>query len=698
MKISKIEIENFRLLKEFSIDLEDELSLVIGKNNTGKTSLLTILDRFLNESERTRFSFDDFNLDFRGTIRTLIQKRKLDEKITPVGIKLKLYIEYDEKDDLSNVSKVMMDLDPAINTVVLGFEYSISYKEILQLKQDFKEFKVKGSSPRKKDLSHFLKENHADYFRIHRKSFLYDSDKEKPNELVYLDLRQEKISLNKILRFKYISARRDVTNKEVDKSLSTQISKLYKRKETNEAQLQAIEEFKESLLKTDSNLSEIYGSIFEQIIKKVRQYGGVAEGDSLIKIMSTLQHRELLDGNTTVMYGHQKHELPEHYNGLGYMNLISMIFDIEILINEFKTSQKEDTADINLLFIEEPEAHTHPQMQYVFIKNIKALLKEEIKITDENRLQLQYVISTHSSHIVSESHFDDIKYLIRQGDNHVISKNVKALEDEYGKDQQEQNYRFLKQYLTLNRAELFFADKAILIEGDTERILLPAMMKKIDQESSGARKLLSQNISIVEVGAHSKVFEKFIDFIGVKTLIITDLDCGFQGGSEEDRKWKRCSASDSKVQSISNESLKYFLSASGKDNIEHYTRLKPEQKIVSKCKKKWSSDPNGIVKITFQTREKNYHARSFEDAFFHLNKEFILDEKSEFASLKKTYLKQYRDSEIDVFEFSEKAVSKKPSLAIEILLNSNTDEAGKEYSNWEIPQYIREGLDWLRLI
>ncbi|MBN70402.1 MAG: hypothetical protein CME32_14110, partial [Gimesia sp.] len=167
MKISKIEIENFRLLKEFSIDLEDELSLVIGKNNTGKTSLLTILDRFLNESERTRFSFDDFNLDFRGTIRTLIQKRKLDEKITPVGIKLKLYIEYDEKDDLSNVSKVMMDLDPAINTVVLGFEYSISYKEILQLKQDFKEFKVKGSSPRKKDLSHFLKENHPFFLKIH---------------------------------------------------------------------------------------------------------------------------------------------------------------------------------------------------------------------------------------------------------------------------------------------------------------------------------------------------------------------------------------------------------------------------------------------------------------------------------------------------------------------------------------------------
>ncbi|WP_257220263.1 ATP-binding protein [Phocaeicola dorei] len=53
MKIFKIQVENFRLLKNFSLDLEDELSLVIGKNNTGKTSILSVLDKFLNQSEKT---------------------------------------------------------------------------------------------------------------------------------------------------------------------------------------------------------------------------------------------------------------------------------------------------------------------------------------------------------------------------------------------------------------------------------------------------------------------------------------------------------------------------------------------------------------------------------------------------------------------------------------------------------------------
>lgn len=45
MKIKEIKVENFRLLKEFQLELEDDLSLLIGKNNVGKTSLLVVLDK-----------------------------------------------------------------------------------------------------------------------------------------------------------------------------------------------------------------------------------------------------------------------------------------------------------------------------------------------------------------------------------------------------------------------------------------------------------------------------------------------------------------------------------------------------------------------------------------------------------------------------------------------------------------------------
>jgi len=138
MKIKKIIVENYRLLKDFSIDLEDELSLVIGKNNTGKTSLLSVINKFINLNDKNKFSFDDFNLDFKEDLKSLIKSETIDEKTyQPKGIKLKIFIQYDESDNLSNISKIMMDLDPDNNVVVLGFEYVIALNDLKRLKKDF---------------------------------------------------------------------------------------------------------------------------------------------------------------------------------------------------------------------------------------------------------------------------------------------------------------------------------------------------------------------------------------------------------------------------------------------------------------------------------------------------------------------------------------------------------------------------------
>ena len=74
MVIRQIQVKNFRLLKEFTMEMENELSLVIGKNNVGKTSLLVILDKFLNQGDRKGFQYNDFNLDFRCQLKDLIEK------------------------------------------------------------------------------------------------------------------------------------------------------------------------------------------------------------------------------------------------------------------------------------------------------------------------------------------------------------------------------------------------------------------------------------------------------------------------------------------------------------------------------------------------------------------------------------------------------------------------------------------------
>ncbi len=701
MKIKQIHVSNFRILEDFKLDVEDVLSLVIGKNNSGKTSILTVIDKFLNQSDKNKFVFEDFNLNFIEQMKSMVEdKNSLSEvefNEAFYGIKLRLLVSYSDTDNLANIQRLMLDLDPDNDSIVLGFDYSLHYTEYLELRTAFREFKNREKAKKKdakklnknyteKKFKFFLKNNFDNFFNSNRKSIFYNQEIKEIDENNYVLIND--VNLSDIISFKYISARRDVTNKDTDKTLSIQTSKIYEKKENDENEAQKVEEFQDTIINTDAELSKIYETFFEDIIERIRTLGGIKEDDSLLSVLSTLQSRELLKGNTTVYYKHANNDLPENFNGLGYLNLISMIFEIEIKKYEFQKTKNDSPADLNLFFIEEPEAHTHPQMQYVFIKNVKTIIGKEIrkkiKSTVGNEIEikkdLQTIITTHSSHIVADSDFDSIKYLRIQNEK-VEAKNLKELKNRYEDDTKQ--YQFLKQYLTISRAEVFFADKAILIEGDTERILLPTIMKKLDIETKETDlrdkklPLLSQNISILEVGAYSQIFQLFIDFIGIKALIITDLD-------SVDADGKKCRVAEGKE--YSNSALRYFFSNA---NLIDLCNKKIEEKTVNKVEGNWVVDSTGFLCLVYQNLENAYNARSFEDSFIQLNKQFIIDNIATFNGIKNST--QFSDDTYDSYDLADNCIIKKTHFALDIIYNSNED-----LSNWVIPSYIKEGLLWLK--
>ena len=53
------------------------------------------------------------------------------------------------------------------------------------------------------------------------------------------------------------------------------------------------------------------------------------------------------------------------------------------------------------------------------------------------------------------------------------------------------------------------------------------------------------------------------------------------------------------------------------------------------------------------------------------------------------------DTSKDSYFLAGECVNKKPSFAMDILLNSESKD-GKEFANWSIPHYIKEGLEWLQ--
>src|SRR3546814_612329 len=127
--------------------------------------------------------------------------------------------------------------------------------------------------------------------------------------------------------------------------------------------------------------------------------------------------------------------------------------------------------------------------------------------------------------MANEARFEAMRYFLSVADGDGLRRSVvKDLRQGMG-NAPAPDREFLHQYLTLTRCDLFFADKAVLIEGTSERLLLPAMIRKTDAAAAGEPQLGSQYLTVMEVsGAYAHRFFDLLAFLELRTLIITDID------------------------------------------------------------------------------------------------------------------------------------------------------------------------------
>ncbi len=592
-----------------------------------------------------------------------------------IKIELKIYIEYDEHDSLERLSELMLNLNPEDNVVILSFGYELRPEKIDDLKTNFTRFQsIEGNS--KKTLIDYLKKNISTYYHKKIRSLEFG------NEVKSVVVK----NIDTIIKFESIGAKRRVSEEKNSYNLSTIVSSYYQKNVSQDAFLEKKEVLEASLSEIDETLNKHYPTTFEDLLNALKQFGINSQNStSEIQIKSDISSNSIITNNSAVVYEQSDYQLPENYNGLGYINLIYMILEIYNKLGEFKASDDKKDASINLLFLEEPEAHMHPQMQYVFIHHIKEMLANKSKELDIN---LQAIISTHSAHIASQSEFNDIKYFDISGENHI---EVKSL-SEFLEIESPDNIRFLKKYLTVKNSELLFADKAILIEGTTERLLLPFMMDAIDNvkvrvededtgefqevEKAIEDRLLSQYISVIEVGgAYAHIFKKLLKFLDIKTLIITDLD-SIKPEPITDKNgvsrtsWPSCPVAEG--EKTSNKAIEGFL---GEKSLAELINLSNDDKVVE-----------DLFRVAYQIPdvEDGYNARSFEDAWIEINEDFINSDQTSLSIF---------PEEVDVsgnsYSLAKKIDKKKTEFALDILF-STSDE-----NQWQTPRYIREGLEWL---
>jgi predicted ATP-dependent endonuclease of OLD family len=172
--------------------------------------------------------------------------------------------------------------------------------------------------------------------------------------------------------------------------------------------------------------------------------------------------------------------LPEDYNGLGYQNLILIVFklmsfrDAWMRVGKAGKALSGDTKrssliePLHLVLVEEPEAHLHPQVQQVFVRQAYSVLRNHEDLGDKPTVQTQLIVSTHSSHVAHERPFSSLRYFRRlpsRANADVPTSAVINLSEVFGPN--DETEKFVIRYLRAVHCDLFFADAAILVEGPT---------------------------------------------------------------------------------------------------------------------------------------------------------------------------------------------------------------------------------------
>lgn len=268
-----------------------------------------------------------------------------------------------------------------------------------------------------------------------------------------------------------------------------------------------IADFANALLGAHAGIKSARERLNDDFLKELSFLGDVLEGhisvsgsrgDTSVRLRQLLEKLELdlRDGDKTTTAN----------RGLGSNNILFMACELLLLDSE--------TEGYPLLLVEEPEAHVHPQRQL----RLMQFLQQRVAKARSDGQNIQILVTTHSPNLASAINLDNL----------VLLSGGKAFPLGVGKTfLSRSDYGFLSRFLDVTKANMFFARGLVIVEGDAENILLPALASLLGRDFS------LNGVSVVNVGGvglrrFSRIYQRSapdIDgIIPVKVACVTDLD------------------------------------------------------------------------------------------------------------------------------------------------------------------------------
>ncbi len=731
MNISSIYVQNFRKLQQCHIDFSKNTTLFVGPNNSGKTSAMDALGKFL---AGRGFVFNDFTISNRTAINAIGKEWTAENCKMPEDLvkwdnlvpMMDVWLEV-EHNEIHYVASIIPTLKWRRGK--LGVRLAFQPKDISKLFAEYREAYYSAARTTEavgrgkdavhinlypKDLCDFLDKKLTAYFSI--KSYVLDPEQslaEPPQSTPYSMECFTDNPLKGIIRIDMIDAQRGFSdpdsadeNERSRKQLSVQMRSYYDKhldpeKLPTSEDLEILEVTEQARGVFDKNLSDKFAPAISEL--EGLGYPGVT--DPKITITTKVSTSETLKHDSAVQYTLSKNDgtlkLPEKYNGLGYQNLISMVFDLMSFRDSWmrvgKARQEQDNTDtiepLHLVLIEEPEAHLHMQVQQVFVRKAYSVLRNHKFLKENINFATQLVISTHSSHIARETDFADLRYFKRIPECascNVATAKVINLSDVFGKE--DETDKFVTRYLQTTHCDLFFADAAILVEGSAESMLVPHFIKDHYPE------LHQRYISILSIsGRHSHRLKPLIDKLSLPTLVISDLDSAEPKGHHMTVRPERGKGLISSNYAIANWLIE-------EKDLDKLLDLGTKQKVIEyKIPYKYSiriayQTP---VKIDFKGTQTEALSSTFEDCMVYANYKLFKDlklEKDDAGNLLKkvnTALnaeKSFDDIHKQIYdELKTGKTDQKAEFALDLIYAIDP-------SKLTVPPYIAEGLAWLQTI
>ncbi|WP_224217903.1 AAA family ATPase [Streptococcus agalactiae] len=688
-------------------------SLIVGKNNSGKSTIVKLLNTLQNTKlgSRNIFKYTDFNLKMLSDWYRFNIDNKSKEDIESIDksdfpkLEFQLILGIDDENDLissfedililGGIETVGTHENQEVAEVTIDVKYEVAdvqsfLEELVKIKSSPREKIEQYDQGYQKELRYrkFLSLFSSNYFVLN----FYPIRRDEP---------AKEFSLSSLLKVATIEANTVKNDKTLSQAYNKIVSTYIKNNDIVEIDSLVGDINYQVKDMVDTNIKDILQSAVSSIESTKNLKMNLHPDVTLEKIFANSIIYEYQEGNNNI---------PESQFGMGYTNLMVIIAKIVDYIELY--SEKDINGSVNILCIEEPESFMHPQMQELFIKNISKAIAT--LLGKKQQLDtFQIIITTHSTHILnskiqSGNTLNNISYLGQVGVNNII-KNVSDDKIASGRDIDKKAYEYIKKYLRLEITDIFFADAVVLVEGVSEETYL---RYEIDRHSI----LKNHHVKVYRIdGAYAHQFISLLDLLGVRTVIFTDLDLkrsesekkvDIKDNAEPDVIPSNIPDLEEKYGGVAsslttNGTIQYFVKKLLNDDKAKYDKINSKIIEILTDKEELVVEYNNISMYS-QGKINKYYATSFEEAivltnagnedenkykkslikalqYVHPNMRYFgdIDETSEIAD--KSYMYQVKLSD------------GKSKFSTGIVYLSITD---KEFS-LKRPQYVESGLNLL---